>query len=245
MYLRDTIVVDMRLLGCGDMLRAYRLYIVYHTCGALSREFFYRLAVGLLSAAGTRMPWHPAPSRAFWLYLQYRLLMTCSRLISYVFYKETALGLWGLYWLSQCGIPHRTCRFYLLLAGAPKDEGEGLCGAPLLHPLDSTSSPRGYPLRRGITAAAGLCQYWIPVSGAIVNPQFRIWFGCLCSVLYRSRFSRVVGLVSLVFHYWGRGCLCLRLRWVWLWSIVGFALTASGSIVLFGNVTGWSVSLVA
>ncbi len=32
--------------------------------------------------------------------------------------------------------------------------------------VDSTSSPRGYPLRRGITAAAGLGQYWNPVSGA-------------------------------------------------------------------------------
>ena len=30
----------------------------------------------------------------------------------------TALGLWVLYWLHQCGIPHHTCRFYWLLAGA-------------------------------------------------------------------------------------------------------------------------------
>ena len=37
----------------------------------------------------------------------------------------------------------------------------------------------------------------------IDNPQFRIWFGCLCSGWYRSRFSRVVGLWSHVFHYWG------------------------------------------
>ena len=32
--------------------------------------------------------------------------------------KVTALGLWVLYWLHQCGIPHRMCRFYWLLAGA-------------------------------------------------------------------------------------------------------------------------------
>ena len=31
--------------------------------------------------------------------------------------KVTALGLWVLYWLHQCGIPHRMCRFYWLLAG--------------------------------------------------------------------------------------------------------------------------------
>ena len=61
----------------------------------------------------------------------------------------------------------------------------------------------GDPLRRGITAAAGLGQYWNPVSGAIVTRQFRIWFGYLCSGWYRSRFSRVVGLWSHVFHYWG------------------------------------------
>ena len=68
-------------------------------------------------------------------------------------------------------------------------------GLHLIHP--------GYPLRRGITAAAGLGQYRIPVSGAVVHRQFRIWFCYLCSGWYRSRFSRVVGLWSHVFHYWG------------------------------------------
>ena len=31
------------------------------------------------------------------------------------------MGLWGLYWLHQWRIPHRMCRFYLLLAGADKE----------------------------------------------------------------------------------------------------------------------------
>ena len=101
-------------------------------------------------------------------------------------------------------------------------------GLHLIHP--------GNPLRRGITAAAGLGQFRNPVSGAIVTRQFRIWFGALCSGWYRSRFSRVVGLVSFVFHYWGIGRSCLRLRVVWLWLFVGFALTAIGSFVLFGTV---------
>ena len=35
------------------------------------------------------------------------------------------------------------------------------------------------------------------------NPKFRILCSYLCSVLYRSRFSWVVGLWSFVFHYWG------------------------------------------
>ena len=60
----------------------------------------------------------------------------------------------------------------------------------------------GCPLRRGMIAAAGLCQYWIPVSGAVVTRQFRILYSYLCSGWYRSRFSRVAQLGSFVFHYW-------------------------------------------
>ena len=97
------------------------------------------------------------------------------------------------------------CRFYLFLAGAPEDEGEGLCGAPLLHPLDSTSSPRRNPLRRGISAAAVDRDLGFRYPVQVDNPQFRIWFGYLCSGCDRSRFSRGVGLVSFVFHYWGDG----------------------------------------
>ena len=91
------------------------------------------------------------------------------------------------------------CRFYLLLAGAVgKRQGIAIpypSPTPLLTPF-------GDPLRRGITAAAGLQGFRIPVSGAVVTPQFRILFGYLCSALYRSRFSRGVGLWSHVFHYW-------------------------------------------
>ena len=52
--------------------------------------------------------------------------------------KVTALGLWVLYWLHQCGIPHRMCRFYWLLAGAV-EERQGISipypsPTPLLTP---------------------------------------------------------------------------------------------------------------
>ena len=104
-------------------------------------------------------------------------------------------------------------------------------GLHLIHP--------GNPLRRGITAAAGLGQYRIPVSGAVVTRQFRMLCSFLCSGWNRSRFSRVVGLWSHVFHYWGIGRLCLRLRGGLLCSFVGFALTAIGSIVLAGNGMGY------
>ena len=162
------------------------------------------------------MPWHPVPRRAASAYLQYRLLMTCSRLISYVFYKETALGLWGLYWLSQCGIPHRTCRFYLLLAGAPKDEEEGLCGALLPHPLDSTSSTRGIRcggallLPRAYSDIVSL----YPVLSLLASSEFCV------AICVRAGIVRVsVGLLGIFLSFFiigGMDCLCLRLRGVLL-----------------------------
>ena len=91
----------------------------------------------------------------------------------------------------------------LLPCGAPKDEEEGLCGALLPHPLDSTSSTRGYPLRRGISAAAVDRDIGSLYPVQIVNPQFRMLCSYLCSGLDRSRFSWVAQLVSHVFHYWG------------------------------------------
>ena len=79
----------------------------------------------------------------------------------------------------------------------------------------------------------------------VAYPQFRIWFGYLCSGLDRSRFSRVVGLVSFVFHYWGEGLLVPAATWCFAFSFVGFALTAIGSIVSTGNGMAISVSVEA
>ena len=139
----------------------------------------------------------------------------------------------------------------MLLAGAPKDEEEGLCGALLRHGTTLVWFTGlhlihpGYPLRRGILAAAVYANIGFLYPVQVDNRQFRIWFGCLCSGWYRSRFSRVVGLVSFVFHYWGDGRLCLRLRGVLLWIFVGFALTASWSFVSAGDGMEIPVSLVA
>ena len=69
-------------------------------------------------------------------------------------------------------------------------------GLHLIHP--GVSAAAGWML-----AAAGLQGFSQPVSGAVDNRQFRILCSYLCSGLDRSRFSRVVGLVSHVFHYWG------------------------------------------
>ena len=68
-------------------------------------------------------------------------------------------------------------------------------GLHLIHP--------GNPLRRGMTAAAVDRDIGILYPVQVVYRQFRILCSYLCSGWYRSRFSRVVGWVSFVFHYWG------------------------------------------
>ena len=69
--------------------------------------------------------------------------------------------------------------------------------------LSNTSpDPWGYPLRRGILAAAVYANIGFLYPVQVDNRQFRILFGFLCSGYGRSRFSRGVGLGSFVFHYW-------------------------------------------
>ena len=152
----------------------------------LSRALYYRLAV-TYGAAGTRMPWHPVPRRAASAYLQYRLLSTCSRLISYAVYKESALFLGISFWLHQRRIPRHTCRFYCCLAAHQRtkemDSAEPLSSMEprLRGSLDSTSSPRGYPLRRGITAAAVDRDIGFRYPVQTVYRHFDVTFGYLCS----------------------------------------------------------------
>ena len=137
---------------------------------------------------------------------------TAVGLYPLLFYKESAFFFCRLFCFSQCGIPHRMCRFYCCLAAhqrtRKKDSAE-----PSFPILWTPPHPPGV-IRCG--GAFWLPRVWGNIGSCIqvqvAYPQFRIWFGYLCSGLDRSRFSRVVGLVSLVFHYWGIGCSCLRLR---------------------------------
>ena len=138
----------------------------------------------------------------------------------------------------QCGIPHRSCRFYCCLAAhqrtRKKDSAE-----PSFPILWTPPHPPGE------SAAAGKCRLpraWdnigscIPVLSFIPTSEFYL------AVCVRAGIARVsVGLPSLYrtfFIIGGRGCSCLRLRLVLQWSFVGFALTAIGSIVSAGNGTG-------
>ena len=70
------------------------------------------------------------------------------------------------------------------------------------------------------------------------NPKFRILCSYLCSVLYRSRFSWVVGLWSFVFHYWGDRSFVPAATLGFAFSFVGFALTANGVFLWAGNGMG-------
>ena len=144
--------------------------------------------------------------------------LTCSLLISFVFYKETAFCLYRLFfirnqrlafdrffWLHQGGIPRHTCRFHCCLAAHQRTKEKDSA-----EPLSSILwTPPPHP---GVIRCGGA--YWLPrayrdiVSLSPVQvayTQFRIWFCFLCSGLGLSRFSRVVGLGSFVFHYWGEG----------------------------------------
>ena len=85
--------------------------------------------------------------------------------------KATALGLWVLYWLHQCGIPHHTCRFYWLLAGAVgKRQGISIpypSPTPLLTPLGIRCGG-AYLLPRAYRDIVSLC----PVLSLLPSSEF-------------------------------------------------------------------------
>ena len=138
-----------------------------------------------------------------------RLVIKLCLLIFLVFYKEAAIGLCRLFWLHQWGIPHHTCRFYLLLAGAVgKRQGISIpypSPTPLLTPLGIRCGG-AYLLPRAYTNLGS----YIPVLSLLPCSEYGL------AVCVRFCIVRVsVGLPSLYRSFFiigGRGCLCLRLR---------------------------------
>ena len=119
-------------------------------------------------------------------------------------YKVAAAGFGFSFWLHQGRIPHRYCRFHCCLAAhqrtRKKDSAE-----PSFPILWTPPHPPGVircggvfwlPRLTGISDSGIRCRFLIPTS------IYRL--GALCSGCGRLRFSRVVGLVSFVFHWWGR-----------------------------------------
>ena len=182
----------------------------------VSRALYILIRSRLYSrAAGTRMRQHPVPSRAAWTYLRAGVLI-CSRLISFVIYKESTLFFGCLFWLHQWGIPRHTCRFYCCLAAhqrtRKKDSAEP--SFPILwtppHPPGESAAAGKCRLPRVYTNL-GSC---IPVLSLLASSE------CCAAICVRAGIARVsVGLPSLYRSFFiigGRDCSCLRLRWVLL-----------------------------
>ena len=125
-------------MSCAFRCIALRLaaYLLYHFVVRLSRGFlnffqvffvlsaFADLAVPL-SCSSDSIP-HSSP-------LVNPFLQVFQDFSIFPASKVTALGLWVLYWLHQCGIPHRMCRFYWLLAGRLERDRGFRSPIPLQH----------------------------------------------------------------------------------------------------------------
>ena len=115
---------------------------------------------------------------------------TAFGLYPLLFYKETAL-FFGFYSGFTRGEYHAIRVDFIVALRRTKGRGRRTLRSPpspssglhLIHP--------GCPLRRGMTAAAGLGQYRIPVSGAVVTPQFRMLFGCFVFGLRSFAFQQI------------------------------------------------------
>ena len=129
----------------------------------------------------------------------------------YVFLREATLYLLRFSGFHQCGIPHRMCRFYLLLAGAVgKRQGIAIpypSPTPLLTPEVSAAAGhiccRGGQGYRWLISGAGR---FSPLRRGVRVPGVRAEVACVS--------ENHVGLWAFVFHYWWIDCSFLRLRGV-------------------------------
>ena len=142
-------------------------------------------------------------------------ISTCSRLIKLrsayqtafglyplLFYKESAL-FFGFYSGFTRGEYHVIRVDFIVALRRTKGRGRRTLRSPpspssglhLIHP--------GYPLRRGISAAAGLGQFRNPVSGAdCLSPlRYDVWVLCVRAEVACVS-ENLVELVSFAFHYW-------------------------------------------
>ncbi len=197
-----------------------------------------------------RMPWHPVPRRAASAVLAGRCFdlqsadwccnlrlayQTAFGLYPWLFYKESAFCFDCLFWLHQGRIPRHTCRFYCCLAAHQRtkemDSAEPLSSILwTLTPHPGESAAAGHDCCRGLGAIldSGIrCRSIIPSSEFYLAVCVRAW-AVRVSV-------GLLGWYRTFFIVGGMDCLCLRLLVVLLWSIVGFALTAVGAIVLADN----------
>ena len=102
--------------GCAGYILYSAYPVLMGRCGF--REILCKAAVAVRRAV---LPWvllyaGLCPAALIFLFRLAVCLPSYAWLMSIVFYKESALFLYRLYWLHQCGIPHRSCRFHCCLA---------------------------------------------------------------------------------------------------------------------------------
>ena len=154
-------------------------------------------------------------------------------------YKETAFGLWGFVFIRnrRCslvvsfGFFHEEYLIALVdfIVALRRTKGRGRrtlrsppspsSGLHLIHP--------GYPLRRGILAAAVYTNLGSGIPVQVDNRQFRIWFGCFVFGLVSFAFQSGCPACIVRFSLLGGDRSCLRLRDVLPWKCVELPLTAT------------------
>ena len=205
-------------MSCAFRCIALRLaaYLLYHFVVCLSRGFsnFFQVFSSSRLSPTLRCRSLAAP-------IVYHILPRLSTPFCKFFQdfsifpagKVTALGFGRLFCFLQCGIPHRSCRFYWLLAGAVgKRQGIAIpypSPTPLLTPGGSAAA--GHICAAAVDRDIG---YWYPVLSLLANSEFGLG-GCVRAMVVRVS----VGLPSwyrTFFIIGGRDCLFLRLREVLL-----------------------------
>ena len=144
-------------MSCAIRCIALRLtaYLLYHFVVRLSRGFSNFFQVFSLSRLSPTLRCRSLAAPIVYHILPHLSTPFCKFFRDFSVFpagKVTALGLWVLYWLLQCRIPHRMCRFYWLLAGAVgKRQGISIpypSPTPLLTPGGSAAA--GHDCCRGL-----------------------------------------------------------------------------------------------
>ena len=203
-----------------------------------------------------RTPWHPVPRRAFCTYLQYRLLMTCSRFISFAYLTCGLLIRLCLAYIFCYFIRNRRCSL-VVYSGFTSGEYH-VIRVDFIVALRRTKGRRRWTLRSpsppssglhlltpGESAAAG--KYRLPRVWGNIGIRYPV-LSLLPSSEYGFAFCVRAGIVRVsvgllggyrTFFIIGRiGRSCLRLRGGLAFSFVGFALTAIGAFLWAGNGMG-------
>ena len=126
------------------------------------------------------------------------------------FYKETAFGFGCSFWLHQRGIPRRTWRLYCSLRGHQRVGTAGFAN-PSFPTLWTPPFPTLGDRCGGLIRLPRVYRdigFRCPVLSLIATSIFCL--GALCSILYRSRFSRSCLACIVCFSLLGgkKRCLC-------------------------------------